>query len=299
MTFLETMKEEICENPPKQPCCRRTLLLGILAARGKIEDGGICVRLTNKATTDLVLQLIKEQFGRQAESIPQKHGGRIHTLGFSSNSAERFLVDLESKFLTRHLPVHCKGCATSFLRGLFLASGHMTDPFKGYHLELSLGERAEAFMTFLQSEFSLSPKLVRRRGETLLYWKESEAVEEFMTRLGLNEAVFRFINCKIEKQFRNEANRRTNCEAGNITRSVTASSTLVSAIRRLEEENLLSSLPDELSAAARLRLEYPEASLSHLAAMSVPPITKSGMNHRLQKVLAYAQKRNLVEDSEE
>ena len=123
----------------------------------------------------------------------------------------------------------------------------------------------------------------------MLYFKDSTVIEEIMTMLGVSVATFHLINSKIEKQFRNEANRRANCEAGNITRSVEAAARTLSVLRRLEEEKLLSSLPDELEQAARIRLAYPEKSLSELAFMMATTITKSGLNHRLRKVIEYAE----------
>ena len=115
-----------------------------------------------------------------------------------------------------------------------------------------------------------------------------------MAVLGINEAAFLFMNKKIEKQFRNEANRRTNCEAGNITRSVNAAAKILTALRWLEAEGKLSSLSDELVEVARLRLSYPEASLSQLATITTPALTKSGVNHRLQKIMEFAEKQGFV-----
>ena len=289
MAFLSDIKQEICASVPKSACCRRSLLLGMLAARASVSDKeNIVLRLTDATVAELAFHLIGEQFGRQAEDLPQRHGGRVHMVAFESATAAKFLTELETRFLVRPLPKQCPGCALSFLRGVFLASGHITDPSKAYHLELSLGERAEAFRDFLEAEYGLHAKLARRRNETLLYWKDSEILEEIMTMLGINDAAFHLMNSKIEKQFRNEANRRTNCEASNINRSVEAASRVVAVIERLRDENLLSSLPDEIEDAARMRIEYPEVSLSQLASMMTPPITKSGLNHRLQKILEYA-----------
>ena len=115
-----------------------------------------------------------------------------------------------------------------------------------------------------------------------------------MTVLGINDAAFLFMNCKIEKQFRNEANRRANCEAGNITRTVNAAAKLLGLLRRAEERGALSALPEELSAVAKLRLSYPEASLTQLASLTTPPITKSGVNHRLQKITELLEKQEAV-----
>lgn len=291
MAFLTDIKNEICASPPRTPCCKRMLLLGMLSARGFVVDKNtVVLRVSDAATSELAVRLIAEQYGRQAEHIPQKHGGRVHEVRFESHSASKFLVDLEDRFLKAPLAKQCVQCSFSFLKGLFLASGHITDPSKAYHLELSLGERAEAFTDFFKRVYQLVPKIARRRNETLLYWKDSATLEEIMTMLGINDAAFAFMNSKIEKQFRNEANRRTNCEASNINRSVLAASRIVSVIGKLKDEKLLSSLPDELEEAAKLRFENPEASLLQLAAMMTPPLTKSGLNHRLQKILDYAKR---------
>ena len=290
MAFLNEIKKEICEAPPKSPCCRRTMLLGMLAARGRCSDEGqgVALRLTDLSSACLAEKLISEQFGRQAVLSRGSHGGRIHQLSFESGVARRFMNELEGKLLTHPLAKQCASCATYFLRGVFLASGRITDPSKAYHLELSLDSRALPFADFLSSEYGLSFKYTERRAERILYLKDSSLVEEFMTMLGINDAAFRFMNSKIEKQFRNEANRRTNCEAGNIARSVCAAQRVVRVIERLEQDKLLSSLPEELESVARVRLENPEASLAQLASMTTPPITKSGLNHRLQKVVDYA-----------
>ncbi len=291
MAFLNEIKEEICKTPPKSPCCRRTMLLGMLAARGKKDEGQyIKLRLADATAATLAERLIREQFGRQAEMLPKIHGGRNCVLQFESPVASRFVEELTGKFLTDPLAKQCPHCATYFLRGVFLAAGRITDPAKAYHLEISLDDRAKYMMPFLNREYNLALKYTERRAERLLYLKDSSLVEEFMTLLGINEAAFRFMNCKIEKQFRNEANRRTNCEAGNIARSVSAAQKTVRAIERLAADKLLSSLPEELESVARIRIEHPEASLVQLAGMMTPPLTKSGINHRLQKVLDYAKK---------
>lgn len=298
MAFLNEIKREICDAPPKSPCCRRTMLLGMLAARGRESgDGqGVSLRLADASAAVLAEKLIGEQFGRQVVLSRGSHGGQIRMLSFESGVARRFMNELEGKFLTHPLAKQCPHCATYFLRGVFLVAGRITDPAKAYHLELSLDGRAAPFMAFLSAEYGISLKYTERRAEKLLYLKDSSVVEEFMTMLGINDAAFRFMNSKIEKQFRNEANRRTNCEAGNIARSVCAAQKVVRVIERLEADKLLSSLPEELESVARIRLENPEASLSQLASMTTPPITKSGLNHRLQRVMEYAARMGITEE---
>lgn len=287
MAFLSDIKNELCAELPKGACCRKALLLGILTSKGEVSESLIHLRIADRQVLSLVVHLIKEQLGRDAKELPRTHGGRARTLCFQSPAAKDFLLSLDEGLDTARF-MRCPGCSRAFLRGLFLAGGYITNPTKAYRLELSLGERAPMISDFLLKEFSLSAKLLRRREEVLLYYKDSTAIEEMMTLLGMGGATFHLMNSKIEKQFRNEANRRANCEAGNINRSVEAASRTTLVLRRLKEEKLLSSLPDELEDAAKIRLEHPEASLSQLAAMMTPPITKSGLNHRLKRIMEYA-----------
>ena len=296
MAFLSDIKGELCAAVPKSACCRRALLFGLLAAKGTLSEDGIVLRLADKEVLSFAVHLIKEQLGREARELPKAHGGRICTLFFESAAAEELLRDLAGA-LERASFFRCQNCSRAFLRGLFLGGGYMTNPTKAYRVEFSLGERAECLSHFILSEYGLSPKLLRRREEVLLYFKDSTAIEEIMTMLGVSGATFHLMNSKIEKQFRNEANRRANCEAGNINRSVEAASRTVAVLRRLREEKLLSSLPEELEDAAKIRLAHPEASLSQLAAMMTPPITKSGLNHRLKRILEYAQLLGITETS--
>lgn len=291
MTFLDTIKNEIIEAPLKKPCCRKNMLLGMLAARGRLTGTGeVELSLAHKGTAELAVHLIREQFGRQAELTCGSHGGRARILRFESPAAVRFLETLPDALLAGHLQKPCPSCAAAHLKGLFLASGHISDPQKTYHLEFSLGVHAASFLPFFEDVLGFSPKLVTRKDETLLYFKNSSSIEDVMTVLGINDAAFLLMNCKIEKQFRNEANRRTNCEAGNITRAVNAAAKILAVLRKMEREDRLSSLPEELYDVAQLRLANPEASLTQLAALTTPPLTKSGVNHRLQKILELAEK---------
>lgn len=291
MTFLETIKNEIVAALPKRPCCRRNMLFGMLVSRGEVtEEGKVLLRIPHKESAELALHLVKEQLGRNAEQIPTERGGRFYLISFESRVAAQFLSELNTRFLAHPMQRSCPGCAPAFLKGLFVTAGHIADPAKAYHLELSLGARADALLPFIEREYGLTPRLSVRRRERLLYFKDSSAIEDVMTVLGINDAAFLFMNKKIEKQFRNEANRRTNCEAGNITRAVNAAAKILSALRWMEQGGRLSSLSEELSAIARLRLDHPEASLSQLAALTTPPLTKSGVNHRLQKIMELAEK---------
>ena len=141
MTFLDTIKSEMIEAPFKKPCCRRNMLYGMLAARGRMaEDGLTELRLSHKGTVELAVHLIKEQFGRDVHPNCGNHGGRVQLLRFESAAAKRFLDEIALDASTGCMQKPCPACAAAYFRGLFLAAGHVSDPQKAYHLEFSLGD---------------------------------------------------------------------------------------------------------------------------------------------------------------
>ena len=91
-----------------------------------------------------------------------------------------------------------------------------------------------------------------------------------------------------EKELNNEVNRRCNCDGANISKVVEAAQEQLAAIRILQESGQMEKLPSKMKQAADARLEYPSASLSELAAMMDPPITKPAMNNRMKKLLQLA-----------
>lgn len=177
-------------------------------------------------------------------------------------------------------------CRTSFLRGAFLAGGSVTDPRKGYHLELatthqSVSRELEALMR----EMELEPKAAQRKGNSVIYFKQSDRIEDFLTSIGAPVSAMEVMNAKLEKDIRGSVNRRVNCDAANLDKAVEAAMVQLEAIRRLEERGRLALLPDKLKETAALRLAHPEDTLSQLAERCDPPITKSALNHRLRKLV--------------
>ena len=184
----------------------------------------------------------------------------------------------------------CPECKNVFLRGAFLACGTINSPDSGYRIELTVQSAALAddFEKFL-GESGLSPLRASKRSAELLYFKESENIEDFLNLIGAHNAAFDIMNEKIYREFRNNANRIANCETANIDKSVSASLSQIEAINKLERLGKLELLPDELRITAKLRLENPDVSLTELAELHEPPITKSGVNHRLAKLRAIAE----------
>ena len=182
----------------------------------------------------------------------------------------------------------CQNCQAAFLRGVFLSSGTISDPDKGYHLEMNFTNEAQCqgFADML-SQNGFEPKRMMRKTEYVLYYKDSESIENFLAFIGANNAAFTIMNKKIERELRSDMNRIANGEVANIEKTTKAAGAQINAIRALKACGELERMPDELKVTAELRLEHSEATLSELANLHNPPITKSGVNHRLKKIMEW------------
>ena len=122
----------------------------------------------------------------------------------------------------------------------------------------------------------------------MLYFKQSDLISDFLTFLGAPVAAMGIIEAKLEKELNNKVNRRCNCDEANTSKMVEAAQEQLSAIRLLRSQGTLEKLPQKLLQAAQARESNPEASLTELAAMMEPPISKPAMNHRLKKLIQLA-----------
>ncbi|MGX7092089.1 DNA-binding protein WhiA [Hutsoniella sourekii] len=179
----------------------------------------------------------------------------------------------------------------SYLRGAFLAGGSVNDPgSNNYHLEIySNYENHNDAICYLMNKFNLNAKTVQRRNGYITYLKEAEKISDFLALIGADAAVLKFEDIRILRDVRNSVNRLVNCENANMNKTITASQKQIQAIRLLDEQVGLSSLPEKLELMARFRLENPDMSLKELGEL-VPggPISKSGVNHRLRKLIELA-----------
>lgn len=249
-SFSRETKNALCGIVTKPVCCRRALLCGILMFRQPQENEEIA-RLTERLEAEFI------------------------------ESDDFYTPDIAGLF-------RCEGCRRCFLRGVFLACGMITDPSKLYQLELTMRDNDSANdITGLFEECGFMPKRTVRRGLDIIYLKDNEAVSDFLSLIGAQKASFELINEKIRKEFRNNANRITNCDAANITRTVSAAHGQLEAIKELRQSGRIGSLPSGLYETARIRAENEDATLSELAQLHNPPITKSGVNHRLKKIVGF------------
>lgn len=296
MSFSANVKSELCRPEVEKGCCALAEAMGALLYANTFSAD--CIRIVTESR-DLGLRLprlFRKGLGVSFDLLPEEGGsGKLtYTItdrekirqvfsacGFSAETS----VSLHVNFAL--LEKDC--CRRAFLRGAFLAGGSVTDPEKRYHLELSTTHWKVSRETgTLLLEMELPAKETERKGSSVLYYKQSEAIEDFLTVIGAPVSAMAVMEAKIEKDWRNEANRKTNCDSANVDKAVAAAQEQLAAIRKLEERAVLETLPEKLRQTAALRREYPETTLSELAELHEPPISKSAVNHRMRKLLSLA-----------
>jgi len=182
------------------------------------------------------------------------------------------------------------GDSFSWLRGMFLKYGSINDPSRSYHMEFVLKrkESAEQVLSVIK-KLGFSAGFTERKGACLVYIKDGSVISDMLAGMGASLAMLCFENERAMKETRGVINRRVNCEIGNLKKSTEAGLKQLEDIRLIEEKMGITNLPDGLREIAELRMDNPEASLQELGNMIDPPLGRSGVNHRLQKLSGIAQ----------
>ena len=286
MSFSQDQKADIISQSVKSSCCKRALVQGVLAARGHVDLDNISISVDSSDAAEFIKELILDVYSKNADEVTSTIGGRRKILSFGAKSAVKYLLDISQVGL--NYSEKCPMCQSFFLRGVFLAAGRVSDPTKQYSLEFSVGERTELLFDFLSS-LELTPRISVKKNETVIYFRNSSMLEDFFALANMNQTAFDIMNAKIKGELRNTANRIANCETNNIDRAVSASISQISLIEELVERGLISLLPDELQQTAMFRMENRDMSLSQMAGAITPPISKSGLSHRLKKITQMAE----------
>ena len=176
-----------------------------------------------------------------------------------------------------------------YVRECFQKGGTITNPVKAYHMAFTLSEENATKLTNILLEYNLRPKLLAKSGQVIVYLKEADEISDVLKIIGASKSLLTFENKRIEKELRNTLNRRVNCETANINKTVTAAQSQIEAIEFIASEVGLRSLSKQLQDVARLRQTHDTASLAEIGAMLSPPVSKSGINHRLRKIVEIAE----------
>lgn len=302
ISFSGAAKAELCRCFPQKRCCDLAQCFGVLLFCNSFGNRGIRIITESREFAQLLPKLFKKAFDLNFDIFPEdvpsgKQIFQITDLDKLSKIMRTYGFDPEDTLsLHLNLPVvEDECCRSAFLRGAFLAGGSVTDPEKGYHLELTTTHQSVARETYALMEEMLGfyPKTAERAGGRVLYLKQSDRICDCLTRMGAPIAAMGIMEAKLEKELNNKVNRRCNCDDANTSKVVEAAQEQLISIRALSDAGMLEKLPAKLHSAAIARLANPEASLTELAAMMEPPISKPAMNHRLKKLIQTAKEAQL------
>lgn len=290
MSFSSDIKKELCDVKNMGSGEMAAMLYGMLFA-GRVIDGRAAVQTENTDLVAAARTLSEELFPAAKHETTRlvRNGGSLYTFSIKSGAeqlSERFgtLSEINPEVVSGNDEE-----SGAFLRGVFVSCGSVTDPNKEYHLELVMPDssRAEQLYGFI-CEHGMPFKMTRRRGSTVIYAKESELIEDFLTYIGAALRSLEIMQIKIEKDLRNRANRSVNCDSANLDKTVAASDKSCRDIELIINTMGADKLSPDLRETALLRLDNRESSLSELCRLFEKPISRSGLNHRLKKLSAIA-----------
>jgi len=311
MSFSGNTKNELSRSETERKCCQLAEIAGFIRMCGTIKLSGsgkldVVLLTENPAVARHFKKLIKDYFGTNASLIIAKatilRKGHYYELMITAErNAEQILRETGILMVREGCNyisdgiypglIRTKCCRRAYLRGVFLGAGTITDPEKAYHLEIVCNTEAlSSDVKKLINSFGLNAKSVVRKNSHVVYLKEAEQIIDFLNILGAHGQLLNFENVRIMKELRNKTNRISNCDSANLDKTINASARQIENINLIEKTRGLSTLPEKLQEAARIRLENPEASLSELVELMDPPIGKSGLNHRFKKIEEIAEK---------
>lgn len=281
-------------------CCALAECCGILMYCSIFSPELIKISTASPDFASRLPRLFKKAFDVDFDSVPPagaagKRNFIITSRASLSSIFDAFGIDT-SMLVSLHVNfalIEDDCCKIAFSRGAFLVGGSVTDPEKSYHLELSTSHMSVARETCsLLQELGFQPRESSRAGNTLLYFKQSDTIADFLTSIGASVTAMGVMTARVDKEMRNTVTRQINCDSANADKTVAAAQEQLEAIRRYSSRYGLDSLPEPLKDAALLRITNPEASLSDLARLSIQPVTKSCLSHRLKKIISLAPEEN-------
>ena len=295
MSFSSEAKAELCQQRPDKKCSALAESYGVLLYCNTFTPREIRIITGSGELAARLPRLFRRAFGLTFDLLPPEDARGKRSFAFTDGEkiarVFRAFGSEPGEALSLHINLAVleeEGCKNAFIRGAFLAGGSITDPDKRYHLELLTPHRSVSRECYsLLLEMGFEPRESQRSGSYLVYFKQSQAIEDFFTAIGAPVSAMDIMSAAVEKDMRNTVNRKVNCDSANADKIVAAAQEQLTAIRRIEAEYGLDALPEGLQQAALLRIVNPESSLAELAQLSDPPVSKSCLSHRLKKLMEY------------
>lgn len=296
MSFSADVKNEILSIELENDCCIHAFAYGMLLFSRAFSSFDISLLTEHSKIAEMYREMLikvckvkpeffKTEAGKYKIEVktPQDRLQVLDTFGYDKKSST-------SRLNWSNIPDEC--CKAAFLKGAFLTCGTINNPNKGYHLEFVVPylNLSKDLMVFINDydELSVEPKIVRRSSNYVIYFKDSEAIEDILTVMGAMNSCLELMGVKMYKDMRNNVNRKLNFESANLDKTIDAAAKQIDAILHIKNTVGFSYLSNELREIAELRLENPDMSLRELGECLSEPISRSGVNHRLKKICCIA-----------
>lgn len=298
MSFSYDTKSELCKIEPEDSCCKKAECYGLLLCAKSFSLSSITLMTEHARVARRAAQFTAQVTGAIVDvRTAVSYHRSSYTLTVTQESQRQKVLsefgysgrEISLRINLSNLENDC--CKAAFLRGVFLSCGTVTDPNKDYHLEFILPfmNLAKDVMAILRDGMDFHPALVNRKGYFVVYIKGGDRIADLLALLGAGSAAMELMQVRMLKEVRNNVNRKTNFETANIDKTVSASVRQVEAIEKIRDTVGLANLPQELRETAELRLEYPELSLRELGQLFQTPVSRSGVNHRLRRLVEEAE----------
>lgn len=303
MSFASEVKHDLCEIKRKyKRCCTLMEGCGILLFCNIFNKQEIKIVTENRQVAKYITRVLLHTFSVKTEFSESKRKGILVCRITEEKNLLKIFKKLQDGIfdgVSLRIPFNeiNECCKAAFIRGAFLSAGTISNPNKGYHLEFTTPHyKLSNDFAALLGKAGLNAKVTMRKSHYVVYFKDSESIEDILSIMGAQGAALRLMEVKVEKDFRSQINRQVNCETANISKTAEAAVRHMAAIEELSQHIGLDNLPDNLKEIAELRMKYPEATLKELGERLVPPISRSGVNHRLCRLVSLA---NEIKDKKE
>ena len=292
MSFASDLKYELCKEVPEEESALHALLYGFLLFSYKFRADEISFSVLHEPTARLFAEALMTHCGVPAKiTFKERVRGTLYKVCIEKASERRKVMDAfyhvpgEPHLRINRANIENEEDVRYFLRGAYLVCGSLTNPEKDYHCEFDVSYMNLCKdLSALIGEVLAQPKSTIRRGSYMVYYKESENIEDLLTYIGAPMSAVELMNIKIIKDIKNRVNRRMNCDNANLDKTLNASFQQVQDIKYIFDVKGNTFLSEELRTVAEIRLENPDMSLRELGESVEPPLSRSGVNHRLKRI---------------
>ena len=306
MSFSSELKEELSKiSNHKNECCKLAELAGYLITNCNVVkvNGEFILKMTTESSsairrvynafknlydiepiTNIANQVLNKEMLFELVVVDKMDLQKIfQNILINVDSNLQIIVDDNGKIKEKDC------CKRAFLRGVFMGGGSIATPENSHHLEIVLNNVQNAnFINSILHNLGINAKIIKRKKMTVIYIKDSEVISNFLILIGSNKGTLEFEKTRVIKEYRNNMNRKINCEVANMDKIAVAASRQLKDILLLKKLGKFEELSDEIKKVAELREKYPEANLEKIGEMIEPKLSKAGVSHRFKKIKTIA-----------